>query len=209
VFILMDKSKSRHKGTPLRRREIIAAALACFSELGYERTGVSDIRERAGASTGSLYHHFGSKEQLAGEVYLEGIRDYQAGYLAALEKETNAEKGIHAIVDFHLKWVASNRQWAQYLFRMRHLEFMAQKEKEFDELNKAFFGRIAAWFRQQIEAGAIRRLPPELYPAILMGPCQEFAREYLAGHVGSDMGSAVKQLAAAVWRALGRGYEKG
>lgn len=204
----MKKPKSRHSGTALRKREIIESALACFSELGYERTGISDIRERARASTGSLYHHFGSKEQLAGEVYLEGIRDYQAGFISALEKETDAEKGIHAIIAFHLKWVDRNRQWAQYLFRMRHLEFMAQKENEFAEINQAFFAKIAAWFRNHIAAGAIRRLPPDLYAAILMGPCQEFSREYLAGHIETEIGAAATQLSAAVWRALGRKHEK-
>ena len=198
----MKKLKSRHKGTDLRKREIIEAALACFTELGYERTGISDIREKAGASTGSLYHHFGSKEQLAGEVYMEGIRDYQAGYVEALEKETDAEKGIRAIIEYHLNWVDGNRDWAQFLFRMRHLEFMEQKEAEFSELNRELFGRISAWFRKQIAAGAIRRLSPDLYPAVLMGPCQEFSREYLAGHTVAKVETAAKQLSAAAWHAL-------
>jgi AcrR family transcriptional regulator len=204
----MEKLRNRHKGTSLRKRKIIEAALACFSELGYDRTGITDIRERAGVSTGSLYHHFGSKEQLAGEVYLEGIRDYQAGFLAALEKEADAEKGIFAIVEFHITWMDRNRQWAQYLFRMRHLEFMAQREREFEQLNKTFFERVAAWFRQQVAAGTIRRLAPGLYPAILMGPCQEFTRGYLAGHIHMNINVAAKELFAAAWRALGRDYEK-
>lgn len=198
----MKKLKSRHKGTELRKREIIEAALACFIGLGYDRTGISDIREKAGASTGSLYHHFGSKEQLAGEVYLEGIRDYQSGYVRALEEQTDAEKGIRAVIEYHLKWVDANRDWAQFLFRMRHLEFMELKEAEFSELNREFFGRVAAWFRKQIAAGAIRRLSPDLYPAVLMGPCQEFSREYLAGHTVTGIEKTVKDLSAAAWLAL-------
>jgi AcrR family transcriptional regulator len=198
----MKKVKSIHQGTPLRRREIIEAALACFTELGYERTSISDIRERAGASTGSVYHHFGSKEQLAAEVYLEGIRDYQAGYLAALEAERDPEKGIHAVIAYHLTWVKKNQAWARYLMRMRHLEFMAEKEGEFEELNKPSFGRIAGWFRKHIAAGAIRRLPRDLYPAILMGPCQEFTRLYLEGRTDAKLEETAREMAAAVWRAL-------
>ncbi len=200
--------KSRHKGTPLRKREIIEAALACFTELGYDRTGISDIRERAGASTGSVYHHFGSKEQLAGEVYLEGIRDYQAGFVSVLEKENSAEKGIYAIIAYNLKWVDRNKSWARYLFRMRHLEFMERKEDEFAALNEIFFHRVAAWFRKQIAAGAIRRLPAELYPAILISPCQEFARAYLEGCTATSLNVAIRELAAAAWRSLRRDDEK-
>ena len=136
----MRKLNSKNKRTDLRRQEILKAALACFIELGYNNTGISDILKRAGATTGSLYHHFGSKEQLAGEVYLEGIRKYQAGFLSVLARQSDAEKGIKASIAYHLKWVESNKAWAQYLFRMRHDEFMTQKEEEFSALNREFFG---------------------------------------------------------------------
>jgi AcrR family transcriptional regulator len=47
-----------------RRAEIFDAALAVFSELGYDRATLSDVVERVGVSKGCLYHHFGSKEEL-------------------------------------------------------------------------------------------------------------------------------------------------
>lgn len=199
----MKKLKNQHKGTILRKRKIIEAALACFTELGYNETNIADILRRANASIGSLYHHFGSKEQLAAEVYLEGIRDYQDGFLSALETESDAEKGIRAVIYYHLAWVERNRPWAQYFIRMRHLEFMALKEDEFTKLNEALWGRVASWFLKQITAGAIRRLTPDLYPAILMGPCQEFSRAYLEGKAVAGINDAAGELAAAAWRALG------
>ena len=62
-----------------RRDAILEAALDCFASYGFAKTTMDDIRLRAGASTGSLYHHFKSKEQLAAELYLEGVRRYQQG----------------------------------------------------------------------------------------------------------------------------------
>jgi AcrR family transcriptional regulator len=200
----MRKPRSKNKTTPRRRREIIRAALACFTELGYDQTNISDIRARARASVGSLYHHFGSKEQLAGEVYLEGIRDYQAGLVAILEKQADAKKGVYAIVCYHLKWVGRNKAWARFLFRMRHLPFMSQTEGKFADLNKEFFLRVGVWFRKQVALGTICRLRPDLYQPILLGPCQEFAREYLARHTATDIEAAARVLAAAAWRALER-----
>lgn len=44
-----------------RRREILDAALACFVENGLVATTIEEIRLAAGASIGSLYHHFASK----------------------------------------------------------------------------------------------------------------------------------------------------
>ena len=60
-----------------RREAILDAALECFSTLGYEQTTLADIRAKAGASTGSIYHHFGSKERIAADLYLDGVRQTQ------------------------------------------------------------------------------------------------------------------------------------
>jgi AcrR family transcriptional regulator len=46
------------------RTALLEAALALFSSQGYRATSVRDIAERAGVSTGSVYHHFRDKEAI-------------------------------------------------------------------------------------------------------------------------------------------------
>jgi AcrR family transcriptional regulator len=46
------------------RTALLDAALALFSSQGYRATAVRDIAERAGTSTGSVYHHFRDKEAI-------------------------------------------------------------------------------------------------------------------------------------------------
>jgi AcrR family transcriptional regulator len=46
------------------RTALLDAALALFSSQGYRATSVRDIAERAGTSTGSVYHHFRDKEAI-------------------------------------------------------------------------------------------------------------------------------------------------
>lgn len=65
-------------GRSSRKDEILQAALACFSEHGVDATTIEMIRDRSGASIGSLYHHFGNKERIHGELYLAGIGQYAA-----------------------------------------------------------------------------------------------------------------------------------
>ena len=43
-----------------------------------------DVRMRSGASVGSIYHHFGSKEGIAGALYLAGMRVTRPAPLDAL-----------------------------------------------------------------------------------------------------------------------------
>jgi AcrR family transcriptional regulator len=204
----MKKLNSKHSASRGRKHTVIQSALACFTEKGYTDTSIDDVCRRSGASVGSLYHHFKSKEQLAAAVYLEGIRDYQAGLTGELERHLQPREGVRAIVRYHLLWVEKNPDWARFLFQQRHAKFMGDTKEEFKRLNADFLLRISAWFKSQIEAGHIRRLPPELYTSILLGPCQEYSRLYLSGFPGARVNDAVKEIGDAAWRALGLSPEK-
>jgi AcrR family transcriptional regulator len=72
-----------------RRANIFDAALAAFSELGYDRATLSDLVDRIGVTKGCLYHHFESKEQL----FLALLRDRVAGTVRADEAALAAATG--------------------------------------------------------------------------------------------------------------------
>ena len=65
------------------RARIMEAALALFSECGYEGTSVHAIARRAGVAQGLLYSYFAGKEQLLVELFRASIRDVRASFAAA------------------------------------------------------------------------------------------------------------------------------
>ena len=198
----MKLAQKRQGKSASRRREIIQAALACFTERGFTETTMADIRRRSRASTGSIYHHFKSKEHLAAEIYLEGIRDYQVGLLKALEEQESACDGIYAVIAYHLRWVEAHPDWTQFLFQNRHAEFMDSTEEEFARMNAEFLQRCSPWFLRHINAGTVRSISPDLYLSILLGPCMEFTRLYVAGRPCTPLDRAIHELASAAWRSL-------
>jgi len=56
------------KALPTRRDELLQLAATMFAERGLRATTVRDIADSAGILSGSLYHHFKSKEQMVEEV---------------------------------------------------------------------------------------------------------------------------------------------
>jgi AcrR family transcriptional regulator len=60
-----------------RRAELLAIAARLFATRGYSQTTVRDIADEAGILSGSLYHHFDSKEAMLSEI----LREFMDGLL--------------------------------------------------------------------------------------------------------------------------------
>jgi AcrR family transcriptional regulator len=192
----------RAAATAARRDAILAAALDCFARKGYAATSIDDVRRASGASVGSIYHHFGSKEELAAGIHVDAVRRYQEGFLAALTGEAQAEAGVKAVVRFHLAWVRRNRRLAGFMFARQEAAVLRQAEPGLRELNRRFAADAGAWVEPYVRSGAIRRLPPDVLFALLIGPSQELSRLWLAGRTETDPDRAAALLADSVWSSL-------
>src|SRR5689334_24527842 len=54
--------------TVSRREELLGIAAGLFASKGFRNTTVRDIADAAGILSGSLYHHFDSKESMVDEI---------------------------------------------------------------------------------------------------------------------------------------------
>ena len=193
---------------PSRREEILRAALEAFTEKGFAAATIEDVRTRSGASTGSVYHHFGDKEGLAAALYVEGLRDYQDGFLHELGRRRGARETVTGAVRYHLRWIARNADLARFIFHRHESAVRAQAEQPLAQLNRRLWAEAGAIFEQYFDSGALRRLPLDLFNAVLIGPSQEFARHWLAGRTKTSIKTAERELAEAAWLAL-RGHKGG
>ena len=184
------------------RRRILDAALRCFDRRGVLATTVENVRAESGASIGSIYHHFAGKEGLAAEVYLDGLRRYQQGFVGELGDHPEAEPGVKAIVEFHLGWCAENPQLARFL--LSRPAGPAELERGLRTSNRRFFAAVMAWWRPHARAGRLRQAPIELLYALWLGPAQEHCRHWLAGRARPSPTQAAGLLAEAAWASLQR-----
>ncbi|OLP02752.1 TetR family transcriptional regulator [Mycolicibacterium porcinum] len=72
-----------------RRDELLDLAATMFAERGLKATTVRDIADSAGILSGSLYHHFKSKEQMVEEVLKDFLDWLFARYEDILDRETS------------------------------------------------------------------------------------------------------------------------
>lgn len=67
-----------------RRGNLVRLAAELFAEKGFQATTVREIADEAGILSGSLYHHFDSKESIVDEVLSSFLDDLLRDYRAAV-----------------------------------------------------------------------------------------------------------------------------
>ncbi|MDJ0113374.1 helix-turn-helix domain-containing protein, partial [Rhodococcus erythropolis] len=62
------RNSDESNGKSGRRDELLEIAAGLFADRGVRATTVRDIADAAGILSGSLYHHFDSKESMVDEI---------------------------------------------------------------------------------------------------------------------------------------------
>jgi AcrR family transcriptional regulator len=82
------------KKTSARREELLRIALELFATRGYHNTGVREIADHAQIVSGSLFHHFTSKESMLEEMMAPYFRTLFSRCSAVAQEAS----GAHAVV---------------------------------------------------------------------------------------------------------------
>jgi AcrR family transcriptional regulator len=93
-----------------RRSQILASALAVFSQKGFHVSSVSDVAAHAGVSQGTIYWYFDSKEELFDAAILEYFADFGTEMTSALEGGGTASEKLRALAKNMDRFVAEAQQ---------------------------------------------------------------------------------------------------
>lgn len=132
------------------RNGLLAAAREVFTSVGYAQAGVTDIVARAGASVGSLYHHFSGKADLFVTLYEELHRDQVERTRLAVRRARDA-----GVIDPRQLFLAGARGYLDGCVAQRELSALfvrgdgppgfdlvrRQRLAEWSERNTEFFAR--------------------------------------------------------------------
>jgi len=93
----MRGSRTRRK-VEVRREEILLTAIAQVEEVGLAAVRVSDVASALGISTGLVFYHFGTKDELVGEAFTYAVeRDLATMDRAAARRGTVRDR-IRAVL---------------------------------------------------------------------------------------------------------------
>jgi AcrR family transcriptional regulator len=196
----------RREATDQRRREILDATLDALIEVGESGTFIQEVCRRAGASTGTLYHHFGSKDQLIATLHYALLDEYQSGAGPILAADPPAEAGIRDTVAYHVRWLVDHPRAATFLLQQPFAGYRSGRlPAELLDENERFLAIVHGWLDRRMEAGQLKRLPFDVVVALLIGPVHHWVRAELyidQARAALKAGAATVSLADGAWQAL-------
>jgi AcrR family transcriptional regulator len=187
-----------------RRQAILDAALPLFASRGLRGTSIGHVRAASRASVGSIYHHFGSKEGIAAQLYAGAIASYQQEVLGVLRAATRAEGAITGVVRHFLSWVGENRDLAQLMLAVGHGDVRRLAARQVAALNRTFMRDARDLLAPYVARGQLPALPDDVFLAAVLGPARRFAELWVSGRTRTPLDEAARTLARLTWSGMKR-----
>ncbi len=123
--------------TATRRDELLAIAAEQFATKGFKNTTVRDIADAAGILSGSLYHHFDSKESMVDEILSTFQEELFGRYDEILGSDADPRAKLEQAVevsfeaiDRHHHEVAIFQNEAAYLGSFERFAYLGERNRQ-------------------------------------------------------------------------------
>lgn len=187
---MMTTLKKRSVAPKFRRRaearpdEILDAALAVFTEKGFDAARVDDIASRAGLSKGAIYLYFDSKEAL-----LRGLIEREVAPGAQRLRALAEAGGADAKATLKLLVTVATQLFsdARIFATPKLVISVAPRFREIAEFYRKrvideAIGAIATLHRKGVQSGAFREADSDTVARMVMGPIVVYAmRKHVLG----------------------------
>jgi AcrR family transcriptional regulator len=150
-----------------RRADMVRIASELFAQKGFRATTVREIAEAAGILSGSIYHHFDSKEAIGDEVLSGFLDEVLADYRSAVSTGTDpadvleriVRSSSHTLVRHHAALTMLQNDWNYFSTQPR----FAYMRKDLREIERIWItqlerGKDAGVFRPDLDVKLTYRL---------------------------------------------------
>ncbi len=178
------------------RQTVLDAAARLFDARGFAAVSIGDLTAASGASNGSIYHHFGSKDGLLGEVVAGALEGYQRTLLTALAAHPDdAEGGVRAAVAHELEWFVAHPREARLV--LAHRDAVAATGR-LRAPNRATLKAFRAWADAALRPGT----DLDLLHAVVFAPARSIGALWVAKRITTDPTTYSTALGDAAWAAV-------
>lgn len=152
------------------RTRLLNAALHVLSRHGFGTVSMDQVRQQAGVSNGSLYHHFPTKACLIDALYAHILRGFHEELMQSVRGRASAMTGVKGMIRAYVAWVVANPGSARLLHELKRSGALAGGPGKWEQANAEGFGVLRDWVERKVEAGEMRAMPFPVWQAVVFGP---------------------------------------
>jgi len=170
---------------------------------------VKSIAEEAGVAVGSIYNHFGSKDDLLISIFEEEFADRVALVDRIRESQDPIPDQVERLLQDHFARAREHRELAELLLYERYHRGSRVRER-LAALQADVVIRIAAILRRGIDEGWIRPCHPDVVAQTLFDLVQTMTVCWALGDradADETFATAPKELTDLMWKGLRRDAE--
>lgn len=179
--------------------EILKAALKLFTKKGYFNTSISDIRQEADVSTGTIYHYFKNKESIADVLYRDIVESLNQSIDDIRKKTDNSFERLRAIVELFFTLTEEASDVMSFMVFAHHQEFLPN---ETPLCLSQPFKSLTGIMEEGIKSGELRRMDPLVANACFYGVLARMIQLRLEKVLDKSLDWYLLDTWTAIWRAL-------
>ena len=144
---------SKHKE---RKQEILDHALNLFVEKGYHETRTSEISEKVGIASGTLFNYFGKKEEIINSLYTRINEEIMTKIFTPKDPNEHIYSFFKRNWMNFAAWGVKNYNKILFLLQMEDSPIISQEIKEKIESE---MGEFISIYQEAVDQGYIKDVP--------------------------------------------------
>jgi TetR/AcrR family transcriptional regulator, fatty acid metabolism regulator protein len=141
---------------PLKKQQIINAAIEVFGKKSFQSSSISEIAQRANIAEGTIYQYFKNKEDLFFSIPLEKTKEFCRDLDLHLEGIAGAYSKIRKFVWFYLYFFQKNPAYSRALMLEMRVNKRFSRAKAFKSFN-LLTDKILEIIEEGLEERVIRK----------------------------------------------------
>ncbi|MHB1680979.1 MAG: TetR/AcrR family transcriptional regulator [bacterium] len=158
--------KTNEERSALTREKILKKAMRLFVVKGYHNTSIRDIAKESKISTGAIYHHFESKEEIAVELFDRTVLFLSNLFNKIINSEDTTKNKIKKLVFNLLKMAQDDKIVLEYALNVKHKEIVKGGKPI---CSSGPFETLLTFLKNEMEKGNIKKMDAYISTVCLTG----------------------------------------